>query len=194
MGQIRPLFVLFSFFSRVKYSTNNIKCKKCRWYAWDSNPGRKYVTANHEPWIFCQRADSIDKHFANFYRRQIYSQKFFNGWPQNWIRPSDEMMKDILAFDANRSKLGESNLTFIAFSLFCVRHWLVKNECRVINQKPSSMCPIFVCDHELNLSILLLMCRLFKTWQEPLTWCRFAKTINSVSLYGQHKYKIFTYF
>ena len=36
MGQSRPLFCLFSFFSRYNFNTN---WKKCRWYAWDSNPG-----------------------------------------------------------------------------------------------------------------------------------------------------------
>ena len=36
MGQSRPLFVLFSFFSHHNFNTN---LKKHRWCAWDSNPG-----------------------------------------------------------------------------------------------------------------------------------------------------------
>ena len=36
MGQSRPLFCLFSFFSRYNFNTN---WKKHRWCAWDSNPG-----------------------------------------------------------------------------------------------------------------------------------------------------------
>ena len=36
MGQSRPLFVLFSFFSHYNFNTN---WKKHRWCAWDSNPG-----------------------------------------------------------------------------------------------------------------------------------------------------------
>ena len=36
MGQYRPLFCLFSFFSRYNF---NINWKKRRWCAWDSNPG-----------------------------------------------------------------------------------------------------------------------------------------------------------
>ena len=34
MGQSRPLFVLYSFFSRYNFNTN---WKKHRWCAWDSN-------------------------------------------------------------------------------------------------------------------------------------------------------------
>ena len=37
MGQSWPLFVYFSFFSG--YNFNNTNWKKCRWCAWDSNPG-----------------------------------------------------------------------------------------------------------------------------------------------------------
>ena len=36
MGQSRPLFCLFSFFSHYNFNTN---WKKHRWCAWDSNPG-----------------------------------------------------------------------------------------------------------------------------------------------------------
>ena len=40
MGQSRPLFRLFSFFS--SYNFNNTNWKKHWWCAWDSNPGPQY--------------------------------------------------------------------------------------------------------------------------------------------------------
>ena len=50
MGQSRPLFCLFSFFS--SYNFNNTNWKKHWWCAWDSNPGRRMVGADKttEPW------------------------------------------------------------------------------------------------------------------------------------------------
>ena len=43
MGQSRPLFVLFLFFSHYNFNTN---WKKHRWCAWDLNPGRRMIGAD----------------------------------------------------------------------------------------------------------------------------------------------------
>ena len=50
MGQSRPLLHLYLSFSHFNgnssFNFNNINWEKCKWCAWDSNPGRRMVAAD----------------------------------------------------------------------------------------------------------------------------------------------------
>ena len=106
MGQSRPLFCLFLFFSHYNFNTN---WKKRRWCAWDSNPGPQYGRRRqnhramaatqhtcliinpivHERFAtFCTSTSTsrpLSRLFSNYFWKRESGESFFVSQPFVWI-------------------------------------------------------------------------------------------------------------